>query len=226
MVQRILLSRSQMFPTLHDVLITVLRWLAGISVATLVGFLASTAGARWRPTSTPFGQPQASPAALSLVDFLRSLPVIALVPLVQLMGVDEGYKIGLIAWAATFPILIAVRQALSRPMVDAELMISGAGLGAWQTFRLYALPKALTGLIAGVEVSIGVAWIAVVAAEWLGNYSAGFWSGGLGVRVVAAHDANSWAGVLACLGVFGLLGTGSSFLWRTVAARSGQHSNE
>ncbi len=206
-----------MQPHLHDVVVTALRWISGLSVAIAAGLLVSFVVAFRRPRIATARRDDQ--AMVAVIDFLRSLPIIALVPVVQLVGVQEGYKIALIAWAAAFPILISTRQALRLPMIDLELTILGSGLSPWFVFWRYALPKALLGVVAGVEVSIGVAWIAVVAAEWLGNYTVGFWSGGLGVRIVAAHDANSWPGVIACLVAFGVLGTGSSVIWRAAIRR-------
>jgi ABC-type nitrate/sulfonate/bicarbonate transport system permease component len=70
------------------------------------------------------------------------------------------------------------------------------------------------GWLKGVEVAIGIGWVAVVAAEWVGTFSEGFWAGGLGYRVVMAHDANNRPGMLICIALFGVLGMLSSGAWR------------
>ena len=127
---------------------------------------------------------------------------------------DEKWKIGLIAWAAMFPILLTIRQAHKKQMIDTELMLIASGIKTINVVWKYHFSKALGGLLRGVEISIGVAWLSVVAAEWIGTYSIGFWAGGLGYKILKAHDANSWGGMIACLMFFGILGIATSWIWR------------
>lgn len=203
-----------MYPTPHDVIVTSLRWLMGLTLAGLVGVVVSTLSAMRRVDGSEAALSRGSRVLVIAIDFLRALPVIALMPLVQTFGVTEPYKIGLIAWAALFPIVIAIRKAILEPMMDLELVLRGAQLDWWSTIRTYTLPKALAGLRHGIEVSIGVAWIAVVVGEMLGNFSTGFWSGGLGHHVKEAYEANHRPGMLASLAIFGVLGCATSWGWR------------
>ncbi len=212
------------WPTTHDVMLSALRWMVGLSLGTLLGLLI--AGVEGRLSTSHAGGFSGARLLLGFFDYLRALPIIALVPVVQTVGVGEHLKMGLIAWAVMFPVWIAVRQARNEPMVDLELALSGAGLDRSRIVRIYEIPKALRGMLRGVEISIGVGWLSVVAAEWIGTYSDGFWSGGLGYKIVVAHDANSWLGMLACLALFGALGTASAWGWRRLlslmkAQRSG-----
>jgi ABC-type nitrate/sulfonate/bicarbonate transport system permease component len=200
-------------PTPHDVGVTSLRWLAGVSGGTLLALIFAIAEyrlarARWWST--------AGAALRTIRDLLRALPVVALVPIVQEIGVQERWKIALIAWAVMFPIWVSVAQALTDEMIDTELALTGAGIDRRGLLVSYQLPKALAGLFRGVEIAIGIGWISVVAAEWVGIISPGFWDGGLGFRIEMAHSANNWVSMLLCLALFGLLGAVTAAAWRVV----------
>jgi ABC-type nitrate/sulfonate/bicarbonate transport system permease component len=200
-------------PTLHDVGVTSLRWLAGVVAGTLLALILAIAeyrlgrARRWSPAGATLRTGR---------DLLRALPVVALVPIIQQIGVQERWKIALIAWAVMFPIWVSVAQALTDEMIDTELALTGARLGRRGLLVSYQLPKALAGLFRGVEIAIGVGWICVVAAEWVGTYLTGFWAGGLGFRIEMAHSANNWVGMFACLALFGLLGAVTAAAWRVV----------
>lgn len=206
------------WPTSNDVFLTCLRWSVGLSTGTLLGLLVASLEALAIPNTQRQARRRAWVIA-ALLDFLRALPVIALVPIIQMFGVEEWWKISLIAWAVMFPVWISIRQARTRRMLDTELTLSASGLRPLEIFWNYRFPKALGGLLRGVEISIGVAWISVVAAEWVGTFSNGFWAGGLGYKVLKAHDANNWSGMLACLALFGVLGSGTAWLWRALLSK-------
>ena len=198
-------------PTAHDVGVTALRWMAGMTGGTLLALILAIAEHALEGNRSL----RMPGAALRLLrDLLRALPVVALVPVVQQLGVGEQWKMALIAWAVVFPIWVSVHQALNDPMIDTELALTAAGLNGREFLLSYQVPKAAAGLFRGVEIAIGVGWICVVAAEWVGTYTTGFWAGGLGFRIERAHDENNWLGMFGCLALFGLLGMGTAVAWR------------
>jgi len=200
------------WPTIWDIALTILRWIAGLGVGVLLGLIIATL-----QTLVPGEQGSKrlnTWLTVAPLDFLRALPIIALVPLVQMISISERWKVALIAWAVMFPMYLSMRQARLRSLVDTELALNAAGLSSLDIFRNYKLPKALGGLLKGVEISIGIAWLSVVAAEWVGTFSEGFWAGGLGYKITKAHEANNWSSMLICLALFGLLGTSTAWTWR------------
>lgn len=215
------------WPTPLDVALTCLRWLLGLAggtalgavIALIDGAVAAGTRRRWRVVAT---------GLRGSLDFLRSIPILAIVPVVIMLGVKERFKIGLISWAVSFPIWISIRQARSLEMVDAELALAAGGLSRADVFRTYSVPKLLIGLVHGIETAIGIAWISVVAAESFGTFTTGFWAGGLGHKALQAHEANNWSGLVLCLAIFGMLGLGSAVLWRRLLelrSRSGSGFN-
>jgi len=116
---------------LNDILLSSLRWLIGLTLGCLSGFL-------WAIISN---HKYTFFTGKLINDFLRAIPIIGLVPVIQMnIGINEYGKIGLIAWAVTFPVWITVRNALREKFEDAELMFISTNISSANYFKL------LTGL--------------------------------------------------------------------------------
>lgn len=144
----------------HNILVSLRRSVSGFAIAVVGGVLVGVLTARAR-TFRDLSDP--------LLHALRSLPVIALVPLSILwFGIGEGAKIALITAGAFFPIwintFIGVRD------VPQAYLRSAACLGAsrWNTLLYVILPAALPLILAGMRQAIAVSLIVLVAAELAG----------------------------------------------------------
>lgn len=190
---------------LADIGLSLLRWLIGLFIGCTIGLIMAIIGS-YKPSSL----------VLKIInDFLRAIPIIGLVPVIQMnIGINEYGKIGLIAWAVLFPVWITVRNAIEKKLESSELMLRASKFTETDFFRLFTFPKISGGFLRGVELAIGIAWLAVVAAEWIGTYTQGFWSGGLGYKLVTGYELNNWTTVHLSLLIFGLLGLCSAYLWR------------
>ena len=160
--------------------------IAGIVLGTLIG--AS-------PTATRYVEP--------LVDFFRSIPPVALVPVfILLLGLDSSMRIASIAFAATFPILIAtiegIRQTNAVLLDTAQVFHLTRSQVLWRV----RLPSAMPLVFGGLQVGFQVAFIVTIASEYLGS---GF---GLGAFTLISVDSflivDAWTGVLL-LGILGYL---------------------
>lgn len=190
---------------LSDVELSCLRWLLGFCVGGIFGFLLAALGRLGHVDSRGLAH---------ILNFLRAIPILGLVPVVQMVSIDELGKIGLIAWGVMFPVWLSVRAADARSLEDAELRLLGARLDAVQVHRAIIWPRLFGGLIQGLEIGVGIGWLCVVAAELIGTYSTGFWAGGLGYRLTVNYQSNSWSGVFLILGVFGTLGLATAWIWK------------
>lgn len=189
---------------LHDVGISSLRWLLGVLSGTAFGFLLGSLSLH-APTDRRISW---------LFHFLRSVPIIGLVPVIQwVFGISEIGKIGLIAWAVSFPVWISVKRAAEVRLPETELSLRARRVTGYDLFRVYTFPRVLRGLFQGFEIALGIGWLAVVASELIATYSKGFWSGGLGHRLFYAFSLNDWTTGTSALLLFGMLGIVSSFLW-------------
>ena len=53
-------------------------------------------------------------------------------------------------------------------------------MGRWQIIRYYDVPRMIIGFLTGIELSVGIGWLTVVAAEIVANPNFGFFRGGIG----------------------------------------------
>jgi sulfonate transport system permease protein len=190
---------------LYDVILSFLRWSTGLSIGCFLGLIMALLGS-YKPSSF----------VLKVInDFLRAIPIIGLVPVIQMnIGINEYGKIGLIAWAVIFPVWITVRNAIDKNLENSQLVLHAANIRKYHFFKYFTFPKILGGFLRGIELAIGIAWLAVVAAEWVGTYTMGFWSGGLGYKMLVGYELNDWITVHVSLVLFGVLGLVTAYIWR------------
>lgn len=112
-----------------------------------------------------------------LIDLLRPLPPLAIVPVAMLfLGTGSAAKIGVVFYGAAFPLLI---NAIDATRATHPLLVQVArsvGLTRAEIMRRIDLPAALPQIMAGVRLSVAVALLISVSSEMLlstdglGNY--------------------------------------------------------
>lgn len=148
-----------------------------------------------------------------VLQVLRPISPIAWFPLAVLwFGVGDAPAVFIIALAAFFPSLLATIGAVRN--VPAAYLRVAANFGASPllVFRSVLLPSALPGIIIGLRIALGTAWIHLVAGEMLGAQS------GLGFLIVDARNFLRTDLIVAGMILIGLLGLG---LDRAVALAEG-----
>jgi len=175
--------------------ITLLRvllgFLLGTAVATVLGALAGYS-VLWRRLLDP------------LFQALRSIPSIAWVPLFVLwLGIFEASKVTLIALGAFFPVYLSTMagiQQVDRKLVEVARVhgYSGAAL-----VRRVLLPATLPAYIVGLRGGLGLAWMFVIAAEFLGA------SEGLGFLLIDGQQTGRPANIIASILLFAVFGKAS-----------------
>jgi NitT/TauT family transport system permease protein len=149
-----------------------------------------------------------------LVEVLRPISAIAWIPLAILMfGISGKVPIFLIFYAAVFPIFINTVAGVKQ--VDAQLVRAAQMLGASpRTILVHVvLPSALPFVLAGARLSLGVAWMAMVAAELTGS------DAGLGWRLFWYQEFFAMDKVMAVILTIGVLGYVFDTLLRALQAR-------
>ena len=145
----------------------------------------------------------------STVQMLRTVPVLALVPLMILwFGIGEQPKIVLIAIGTAFPVYLNTFAAIRS--VDAGLVEAAGtlGLGRLGLIRHVILPGALPGFLIGLRYSLGTAWLVLVVSEQINA------SQGLGFLMNEAREYFQTDVLVVVLVIYGLLGLISDFLVR------------
>ena len=101
-----------------------------------------------------------------VVEFIRPIPPLALIPLVILwLGIDEVAKTFLLFLAALFIMLIAARAGVNSVRISKVHAAYSLGASRGQVLRHVILPNALPEIFTGLRTSMGVCWGTLVAAE-------------------------------------------------------------
>ncbi len=138
----------------------------------------------------------------------QTIPVVLVAPLlVAWWGFGLVPKLAIVALVCFFPIVVPTLDALQRVDPDLRKLMRTFGASRWQTFRMVEAPAALPGLLTGAKLSVAVAAIAAVLAEYAGSDS------GLGNLMLKAipnfETARAFAAVLILsafvVALFGLL---------------------
>ena len=132
---------------------------------------------------------------------LRAIPSIAWVPLFILwFGIFEASKIILIAVGVFFPVYLGVMGAVSS--VDRKIVEVGRvfRLSGFAMIRRILLPAVLPAYVLSLRAGLGLGWMFVVAAEFLGA------SQGLGYLLIDGQQLGKPAQIVAAIVAFAILG--------------------
>jgi len=143
------------------------------------------------------------------LQMIRTIPHLAVIPLFILwFGFGELSKILLIAKGAFFPLY--VNTFLGIRGVDSKLFAVAKVLqfSKWKQITLVILPAALPNILLGVRLSLGAAWLGLVAAELMGS------SEGIGYLITDARQFSQTSIVFVGIIIFAIFGKLSDSLVR------------
>ncbi|MBI0433395.1 ABC transporter permease [Roseomonas sp. KE0001] len=158
------------------------RVFAGFAIAALIAVPLGIAMAVCGPVRavlTPF------------ISLLRPLPSITWIPLTILwLGIGETQKVAIVILGCWIYILLATHEATRR--VDPLLVRAARNLGAGDltVMREVILPAALPGILAGLKVTLAIAWSCVLSAEMVAAHN------GLGAMIWEGKDWGDMTQVL------------------------------
>jgi sulfonate transport system permease protein len=148
------------------------------------------------------------------MQMLRTLPVLALVPLFILwFGIGETPKVALVALGTLFPIYLntyAGIRGIDNKLVEAA---STLGLGRLGLVLHVILPGALPSALVGLRYSMGIAWLILVISEQI-NATAG-----IGYLMTNAREFLRTDIIVVGLVVYSLLGLTTDALVRALEQR-------
>ena len=188
---------------LGDLAATIEAWAAGLAITVAVAV----------PSGLVLGSvPGVRTAAHAVVEFLRPIPAVALIPLVALiLGPGLRMNVTLIVYAAIWPVLFNTIYGVGDVDPVAKETLRAFGFGRLDVVRRVSLPAAAPFILTGIQVASSIAIIlnigtGVVTGRIDGNGIGAFIadanaSGGNTALVLAAA---LWAGVLG-LALNGLL---------------------
>jgi sulfonate transport system permease protein len=188
----------------RDTLVTLGRVAAGFSfgvaAATIVG-----AAAGYSPLIRRLLDPT--------LQGLRAVPSIAWVPLFILwLGIFEASKVTLIAVGVFFPVYLGLMGAIQS--VDRKLVEVGRAFLLTDVEMVYRilLPAVLPAYVLSLRSGLGLGWMFVIAAEFMGA------SEGLGYLLIDGQQLGKPAEIVAAIVAFAIVGKASDWLIALAAA--------
>ncbi|RYZ10112.1 MAG: ABC transporter permease subunit [Myxococcales bacterium] len=148
------------------------------------------------------------------IQMLRTLPILALVPLFILwFGIGETPKVALVALGTMFPIYLntyAGIRGIDNKLVEAATTLR---LSRAELIVHVILPGALPGALVGLRYSLGIAWLILVISEQI-NATAG-----IGYLMTNAREFLRTDIIVVGLVVYSLLGLLTDALVRALERR-------
>jgi sulfonate transport system permease protein len=190
----------------YDHIVTSLRRIAlAFGLATVLGVpLGLLLG--WSPTFREYVFP--------VFELLRPIPILAWVPLAIIMFSGSETPVVFLTFLASF-FATALNTILGVRSIEPSLVLAARCLGAsrWRIFRHVVIPGALPHIFTGLQVSVGVAWFSLVAAEMVSGQF------GLGYLINTSYTMVQYPTIVIGMLTLGLVGYASSALVRFAAAR-------
>ena len=177
---------------------TVLRVAAGFGLGVLFGTLLGAISGY-----STLARALADPT----LQALRAIPSIAWVPLFILwLGIFEASKVALIAVGVFFPVYLGVMGAILS--VDRKTVEIGRifRLSGPAMIRRILLPAVLPAYVVSLRAGLGLGWMFVVAAEFMGAAE------GLGYLLVDGQQLGKPAQIVAAIVAFAILGKTTDWL--------------
>lgn len=171
---------------------TVSSWILGCFLASIIAF----------PLGLFIGSSRfADESSTVLVEFLKPIPPIALIPLgLLLWGPSPTMKLTLITFGALWPLMTQVIYGVRAVDQLAVTMARSYRLGPFQTLAKVVLPGILPYALTGLRLSAAIALMVTIVVEMVGGVP------GIGQDILQAQNGNSLSRMYALIILSGLLG--------------------
>jgi NitT/TauT family transport system permease protein len=145
--------------------------------------------------------------AFPLIEVLRPIPILAWVPLAILMFTGQESPVLFLAFLASFFVTV-LNTMLGVQSIDEAYFRAAQCLGCsnGQVFRHVVVPGAMPYIFTGLQISIGVNWFSLVAAEMVsGNY-------GLGYLIINSYVSMTYVTIIIGMVTLGVVGATTSMM--------------
>ena len=153
-----------------------------------------------------------------VLETLRPIPILAWVPLAIVMFAGFETPIIYLATLASF-FVTALNTMLGVESIDESYFRAAGCLGSKKhhVFFHVVVPGALPFIFTGLQISIGVAWFSLVAAEMIsGDY-------GLGYMIMDSYMVNKYTTMVMAMLTLGFVGWTTSAMVRVAGNRMMQY---
>ncbi len=139
----------------------------------------------------------------ALIQFLRPISPLAWIPLAVLwFGIGDKPAIFLIFLSSFFPLLVSAINAVNHINSLYFQVAANFNFSKYETATLVIFPAILPALLPALRISLGIAWLVVVAAEMIAVKS------GLGYLILDSRNAlrmDFVVDAMIAIGVIGIL---------------------
>jgi sulfonate transport system permease protein len=184
---------------------SLLRFVVGFALAIVGGVSIGLLLGLWAPTRR---------ALMPTVDFVRSIPVTALVSsFIVLLGFGNNMKVAFIAFASFFPILLnTIDGVRGIEPVQRDMARAYKVRATDRIFRI-VLPAASPQIFAGLRISLAVALLVMAFSEMVAG------TNGIGFFILFSQDTyrikEMWSGII----LLGLIGYAVNYCFVIVERR-------
>jgi ABC-type nitrate/sulfonate/bicarbonate transport system permease component len=146
-----------------------------------------------------------------LFEMLRPIPILAWVPLAIIMLPGDELPVVYLTFLASF-FATALNTMLGVKSIDPVYVLAAECLGAsrWRIFREVIIPGALPFIFTGLQISVGVAWFSLVAAEMISGQF------GLGYLINTSYTTVEYPTLVIAMFTLGIVGYSTSVAVRLV----------
>lgn len=201
-----LVQSGDLWPTITASLYRILVGLFwGITIGVPVGILIGYVDSAMKISNVPF-------------QFVRMISPLAWMPIAVLAFESwDAAIIFLIVMATVWPIMFSTAHGVRR--IDPNWFKVARNLGASgpQMLRRIIMPAVMSDVMSGIRLAVGVAWVVLVPAEYLGVTS------GLGYAINDARDTLSYDYLAAIVVVIGIIGYALDSLCALLVKRFNWH---
>ena len=180
-------------PLLSDFLVTVWRTLEAFLIAAVVGV----------PLGVLLGSNEKAYRSVEfLIDFFRSTPSSALIPLFLLIfGVSDVNKVAIAAFGALLIVLFNSAYGVINARKQRAMAAKVMGASRWQIFKDVLIWESLQPTFVGLRSAVSMALVIVIVAEmFIGSEN------GLGHRIIDAQQVLNVKSMYAAILAAGALG--------------------
>jgi ABC-type nitrate/sulfonate/bicarbonate transport system permease component len=166
---------------LHESATTLRDASLGLVCGTLVAVIAAGLFTIWRPLER---------TVMPIAMVLRSVPLVAMTPLIVLVFGRDLKAVTVIAGIVTFfPTLVNVTLALRSTPQESMDLLAAYGASRAATLRKVQIPSALPALFASLRIAAPLALVGALLAEWLAT------GGGLGYKIIQSSAMSDYSGL-------------------------------
>lgn len=185
---------------------TLARWVGGLTMGIILGV----------PLGLLMGISSRVYNALEvIVDFFRSIPVMAMFPVfLVFFGIGDMSKIAIATWTTMLYVMVNTLYGVRHRSETRRMVARVFRATRWQIFSKVVFPEALPHIFVGMRISVSMSLVLVVAAEMVMGTNAG-----LGKRIFDAGITFNVSEMYATIIVAGTLGYLSNKLFQVFEGR-------